>query len=128
MRKRSAETEKRRRSISPPLASFAPARLTAGIGTSQCPGVLTRGSQRRLLPSHIRQGCSGVCVEAPLPAYSGVTVWAFHPLRVVTGKTSLGGGVYITPAGVVEFLESRSRRSRRRVEASATSHRLPPTT
>jgi hypothetical protein len=39
-----------------------------------------------------------MCVEAPLPAYSGVTVWAFHPLRVVTGVTSVGSGVYTTLA------------------------------
>ena len=90
MRKEECRNRKTKAEHEPSSASFAPARLRmAGIGTSQCPGVLTRGSQRRLLPSHIRQGCSGVCVEAPLPAYSGVTVWAFHPLRVVTGETSV---------------------------------------
>src|SRR5436853_7778950 len=27
--------------------------------------------------------------ERPLPAYSGVTVWESHPLRLVTGETSV---------------------------------------
>ena len=75
-------------SMSPPLASFAPARPQARLGTSQCPGFLTRGSQQAALPSHSRQGRSGVC-EPPLPAYSGVTAWAFNPLRLVTGETSV---------------------------------------
>ena len=35
--------------------------------------------------------------EQPLPAYSGVTVWAFHPLRVVTGETSVKAAEYSTP-------------------------------
>ena len=34
--------------------------------------------------------------EPLLPAYSGVTVWAFHPLRVVTGNTSVAGAEYST--------------------------------
>ena len=74
-------------------------------GTSQCPGVLTCGSQQLLVPSHSPSGCSDVCrrkgfpllLEQPLPAYSGVTVWAFHPLRVVTGETSVKVGEYSTP-------------------------------
>ena len=36
--------------------------------------------------------------EPQLPAYSGVTVWAFHPLRVVTGETSVVAGQYSTAA------------------------------
>ena len=34
--------------------------------------------------------------EPMLPAYSGVTVWASNPLRVVTGKTSVVAGEYST--------------------------------
>jgi hypothetical protein len=71
-------------------------------GTSRCPGVLTCGSQQRLAPSHIPEECSDekgalpLFREPPLPAYSGVTVWAFHPLRVVTRETSVVGREYST--------------------------------
>ena len=65
-------------------------------GTSRCPGVLTCGSQRTALafPRPVKDAVA--LYERPLPAYSGVTVWAFHPLRVVTGETSVKAGEYST--------------------------------
>jgi len=80
-------------------------------GRAGRPGFLTRGSPRRCcLPmpreatlqgcrlgtvaGSLREAAHQACqsidpVRRSLPAYSGVTVWAFHPLRLVAGEASV---------------------------------------
>ena len=85
--------EKRRRaSMSPPWRLRAARRQgIRDVPVPRCPDLRIAAAA---LPSHSRQGCSDVKLrlEPPLPAYSGVTVWASHPLRVVTGETSVVAG------------------------------------
>src|ERR671911_627378 len=90
---RNTETETRRRlSMSPPLASFAP--VIRDVPVPRCPDSRIAAASLAF-PHPFRTQWR--FVEAPLPAYSGVTVWAFHPLRVVTGETSLSAREDTTP-------------------------------
>jgi hypothetical protein len=63
--------------------AFLPASHAPTKGTSPRPGFLTRGSaQRAVFPS---AAALSDMYDASLPAYSGGTVWASHPLRVAAG-------------------------------------------
>ena len=57
------------------------------------PGLLTCGSSQRFTPSQAGSP-SDLCIEAPLAAYSGGTVWDLHPLRVAAG---VNVNLYVSP-------------------------------
>ncbi len=80
-------------SIARSMARLLPASVAPKKDAPEWPGFLTRGSRQRVdvfpgchpvtgrRPSNRAQGLR----EALLPAYSGETVWASHPLRVAAG-------------------------------------------
>src|SRR5687767_3131889 len=71
---RNAETETRRQlSMSAPLESFAP--VIRDVPVPRCPDSRIAAAAL-VFPHPLRMQWR--FVEAPLPAYSGVTVWAFH--------------------------------------------------